>query len=262
MEPFFYGILPVTALGLFLCGIALRIATWLRRPVPYQLTLFPVPRERRGKLAATAAELFLFRTLFRENWALWLPAWPLHLSLAAILAGHVLGIPLLRTQFTLLGASAETSALISRTLGALAGTVMVASLMALFCRRLLDRELRRLTEPTIWFDLVLLSSIGLSGMGMYLPGDHVDLPAVRSWLTGVLTLNPAPLPSNPLFAIHLALVGFLLAYFPFSRLMHSVGSLVNRAMLMEAPPSFPTPAGARPRSPFAGRRDPGEECRR
>jgi nitrate reductase gamma subunit len=258
----FYGILPLAPLVLFLSGIVVRVAAWLRKPVPYHLTLFPVPLEKREKLAMATKELLLFRTLFRENRLLWLLAWLFHLSLAMILAGHVLGISLLRSQFTVLGASPETSELLSRTVGAAAGTVMVASLMALFCRRLLDRELRRLSEPLAWFDLLLLLSISLSGLGMYHPAFHADLPAVRSWLAGLFLFNPVPFPHNPLFTIHLALVGFLLVYFPFSQLMHAAGALVIRAMLMEAAPSFPTPAGKRPRSPFAGTRTTREESRR
>lgn len=252
MEPFFYGILPLAILTLFVCGSLLRIAAWLRRPVPYQLTLFPVPTERGGKLALAGAELFLFRTLFRENRLLWLLAWLFHLSLALISAGHLLGISLLRSQFTALGASPETSVLLSRTMGGVAGTVMAASLIALLCRRLLDRELRRLSEPTAWFDLLLLLSIASSGLGMYLPAFHPDLPAIRYWLAGIFLFDPVPFPPNPLFTLHLSLVGFLLIYFPCSQLMHAAGAMVNRAMLMEAAPSFPTPAGTRRRSPFAG----------
>ncbi len=262
MEHLFYGILPIAAVTLFFCGSVLRIAAWLRRPVPYQLTLFPVPTERGGKLALAAVELFLFRTIFRENRLLWLMAWLLHLSLAMILAGHVLGISLLRGQFTVLGASLETSALVSRTLGGVAGAVMLSSLIALFCRRLLDHELRRLSEPFVWFDLLLLLSIASSGLGMYLPGFHPDLPAARSWIASLFLFDPVPPPPNPLFTLHLLLAGFLLVYFPFSQLMHAAGAMVNRAMLMEPAPSFPTPAGKRPRSPFAGKRAPGEESRR
>lgn len=262
MEQLFYGILPPAALALFFCGSVLRVAAWLRRPVPYHLTLFPVPPEGKEKLVATTTELFLFRTLFRENRPLWLPAWLLHLSLGLILAGHVLGISLLRGQFTALGASVETSGLISRTLGAVTGTVLALSLLALLGRRLLDRELRRLSEPLAWFDLTLLLSIALSGMGMHLPAFHADLPAVRAWLAGIFSLDPAPFPRNQLLTIHLSLAGFLLAYFPFSQLMHSAGALVNRAMLMEAAPSFPTPENRRLRSPFGERGATGEESRR
>lgn len=261
MEQLFYGILPLAALALFFCASVLRVAAWLRRPVPYHLTLFPVPRERGEKLALAAGELFLFRTLFRENRRLWLLAWLFHLSLAMILAGHVLGISLLRSQFIVLGASPETSVLLSRTVGAGTGMVMLASLIALLCRRLLDHELRRLSEPLTWFDLLLLLSIALSGLGMYLPAFHADLPAIRNWLAGIFLFDPALSPPNPLFTLHLSLVGFLLIYFPFSQLMHAAGAMVNRAMLMESAPSFPTPVGTRRRSPFAGTGTTREDSR-
>ncbi len=262
MEPWIHALLPLAPPLLFLCGCTLRVMNWIRRPVPYQLTLFPVPVEGKRRATLAAKELLLFGSLFRENRPLWFPAWLLHLSLLLILGGHILGISLLRGQFVLLGASLETSATISRTLGALAGAVMAVSLAVLLCRRLLDRELRRLTEPAAWFDLLLLLSLASSGLGMYLPGFHADLPVVRNWLASLFLFAPAPLPPNPLLRLHLWLAALLLLYFPFSQLMHAAGALVNRTMLMEAPPTFPTPENRRIRSTFAETGATSKESRR
>lgn len=251
MELFYSGICTYVAFAVFLSGGVLRIASWLGKPVPFHLTLFPAPAGRTATLSAVGRELFFFPGLFRENRALWFAVWPFHFSLALILAGHILGISCLRGQFCLFGATEQTSILLSKILGSVAGIILVGSLCALALRRLADPDLRRLTPALAWFDLLLLLAIVLSGFGMYLPSFHADLPAVRAYIGGLLTLRPGPFPSNPLFAIHLTLVNLLLLYFPFSQLMHAAGFFVNRAMLAEAPPHFPTPPGARNRSRFA-----------
>ena len=251
MELLFAGVFPYIACAVFICGSALRIAGWLRKPVPFQLTLFPEPEGNVGKIEALAREFLFYRTLYRENRLLWLWVWLFHLSLAMILAGHLLGIYFLRGQFTLIGVAPETSILCSKILGAVMGTVMSVSLSALLCRRLFNPETRKLSESLAWFDLLLLFTIALSGLCMYLPGYLADLPAVRAYMEGLCTLRPGPLPANPLFKIHFSLVNLLLLYFPFSQLMHSAGFFVNRAMLLEAAPVFPTPAGKRLRSRFA-----------
>jgi nitrate reductase gamma subunit len=254
MELLFGGILPYVAFAVFIGGTALRITTWLKKPVPFQLTLFPEPDGKVGKVAAVTREFLFFRTLYRESRLLWLWAWLFHFSLAMVIAGHMSGIYFLRSQFTLIGAAPETSILLSTVLGAVMGTIMIVSLSALLCRRLFSQELRKLSESLAWFDLLLLLAVALSGLGMYLPGYHADLPLVRTYMEGVFTLRPAPLPLLPIFVIHFSLVNFLLLYFPFSQLMHFAGFFANRAMLVEASPIFPTPAGKRLRSQFAGQK--------
>ncbi|HET6421386.1 MAG TPA: respiratory nitrate reductase subunit gamma [Geobacteraceae bacterium] len=253
------SILPYLAFAVFLCGTVLRIADWFAKPVPFQLTLFPAPRGKLGGAAAVLREFVFCNTLFRENRLLWVWVWSFHLSLVMIIAGHVLGIYFLRSQFSLFGAAPGTSAVLSVTLGATMGTVMTVSLIALLCRRIFIPETRKLSEPLAWFDLMLLLAVALSGLAMYLPGYHADLVAVRTFMKGLLTLHPEKLPTNPVFVIHFSLVIFLVLYFPFSQLIHSAGFFINRAMLAEAAPVFPTPAGKGPRSPFAGiKHEPGK----
>jgi nitrate reductase gamma subunit len=258
MDFVFGSVLPYLAIAVFLGGTILRIADWLGKPVPFQLTLFPAPQGRIAGVVAVMREFVFCGTLFRENRLLWVWVWSFHLSLAMILVGHALGICFLRGQFTLVGASAGTSNALSVTLGALMGAVMTISLIVLLRRRIFIPEARILTDRLAWFDLLLLLAIAFSGLAMYLPGYHADLVAVRGYMKGLLTLRPGPLPANPAFVIHFSLVNFLLLYFPFSQLIHSAGFFVNRALLVETAPVFPTPAGKRARSPFAGKRhEPG-----
>ncbi|HTP28271.1 MAG TPA: respiratory nitrate reductase subunit gamma [Anaeromyxobacteraceae bacterium] len=241
------------AFAVFLVGTAARIARWLKAPVPFHLTLFPTPPNTIGKVRAMATELFLARTLFREDRLLWLWSGLLHVSLALVLAGHVLGITFLRGQFTLVGLSLQASHALSSTLGEAAGAAMAIALAGLFFRRVALPKIRRLSGPASFFDLFLLLAIALSGLSMSVPRFAVRLPEVRTYMGALLTFRSAPLPHSPAFVIHLFLVDLLLFYFPFSRLLHSAGFFFGHAMLLESPPTYPTPASAAPRSAFAAK---------
>lgn len=258
-------ILPYTAFTVFVSGTVLRVAGWLKTPVPFQLTLFPVPSDTTGKIKALALDFFFCASLFREDRCLWLRVWLFHLSFALIIAGHVAGIYYLRDQFVLVGVSQAASRYMSKLLGGIFGTAMVLSLGALITGRIVSPVVRKLSVPEDFFNLLLLSSIAASGIFMYFPFFHVDLPAVRSYMGDLIRLRPASLPQSPMFLIHFLLVNILLLYFPCSRLFHSVGYFVNRSMLLETPPAYPTREGAAPRSAFASAgghadlHDPGKD---
>jgi nitrate reductase gamma subunit len=251
MALFVSGLLPYFAFATFLIGTTVRVVGWLRTPVPFHLTLFPVRKNRTGRAVSVATEFLLCRSLFREDKLLWLWVWLFHMTLVMVAAGHVLGITFLRDQFTLVGLNASASKLLSLILGGATGFIMTVSLCALLCRRIVNANVRRLSEPNNFFELLVLLAVALTGILMYVPGFHADLPAVKAFLAGIFRLQPIPIPHNSPFVIHFLLANLLLLYFPFSHLLHSSGFFVIRAMLVEAPPIYPTPVGNSPRSAFA-----------
>ena len=251
MKFFVCAIFPYIALATFMIGTTVRVAGWLWSPVPFHLTLFPVRENRRGRAVSVATEFLLCRSLFREDKLLWLWVWLFHMTLVMVAAGHVLGITFLREQFMLVGLNTSASKALSLILGGATGFIMTVSLCALLSRRIVNANVRRLSEPDNFFDLLVLLAIALTGLLMYVPGFHADLPAVKAFMAGIISLQPIPIPHNTTFVIHFLLVNLLLLYFPFSRLLHSAGFFVNRVMLVEAPPIFPTPVGNNPRSAFA-----------
>jgi nitrate reductase gamma subunit len=246
-------IFPYTAWSVFVSGTILRIVGWLKVPVPFHLTLFPAPVSTADRIATIASDFLLCSTLFREEKALWFRVWLFHLSLALIIAGHVVGIFFLRDQFVLVGLSPAASHFLSKLLGGISGIVMVFSLGALIIGRIVNPVVRKLSAPEDYFTLLLLIAIAGSGILMYLPGFHVDLPTVRAYMGGLFHFRATSLPHSSIFVIHFLLVNLLLLYFPFSRLLHSAGYFVNRAMLTEDPPIYPTAPGKTQRSPFATR---------
>ena len=240
---FFLGhIFPYITITVFLTGMTWRVLIWLNSPVPFQLTLFPAPQTFAGRVMSIGWELISFKSLWRGDRILWLWAWLMHGSLAFIIVGHIVGIYTLTLEFTLIGLSPGASSALSAGLGITAGIVCFLSLMVLFYRRTAIDEVKRLSDPVDYFVLLLLLAIVISGMHMRLTSLNIDLTAIRSYLAGILTLHPIPIPRTWIFVSHFTLVNILLLYFPFSKLFHGVGFVVNRGMLTEKPPIYPTPA--------------------
>ncbi len=254
---YFVGqVLPYIAGAIFLIGVTYRVAGWLKVPVPFQLTLFPAPTGGAGRVAAVGTELFLFKSLYKNDKNLWLWAWVLHVSLAMVIGGHIVGIYFLMNQFTLIGLSSSASQAMSAFLGTVSGIALLVALIALFYRRLANPEVKKLSDPADYIDLLFVLVVALTGNHMRLPGVHVDLPAVKAFMGNLLAFSPTPIPDDPIFIAHFTTVMLFMIYFPFSKMLHFAGFLVNRAMLVEAAPVYPTPAGTPLRSPFAGTKAP------
>jgi len=241
---FFIGqVLPYIAAAIFVIGIGWRIIKWLRVPVPFELTLYHTATSNWGRVSAIGREFVLFDSLKRgEKW-LWLWAWLLHVSLALIIVGHIVGIYSLTHQFTIIGLSEEASSRLSAWIGSICGAVFFAALIALFYRRTVVPEVKQLSDPADYFDLGLLLAIVITGMHMRVTSHVVDLPAVRAYLGGLLSLHPMPIPQDWIFISHFTLVNILLIYFPFSKLIHLAGFFVNRAIVTQLPPVYPSPRG-------------------
>jgi len=101
--------------------------------------------------------------------------------------------------------------------------------MLLIVRRFFVSYLRQINNLEDIFALVLLLSIIGSGLAMRL-GPHFDLTKTRIWFQGLLTFSPE-VPMNGVFLLHLLLVQILLIYLPFSKLLHSVGGILNQTYI-------------------------------
>lgn len=257
---YFIGqVFPYIAVGVFVAGLVWRVLSWLKVPVPFQLTMFPAPQTTAGRIMTVGKQLSLFTSLYKSDRTLWFWAWIMHVSLAMVIVGHIVGIGYLTQQFCLIGFSPTASTALSIALGTISGLALLISLVVLFYRRTAIPEVKRLSDPADYFDLLLILTIVITGMHMRLPSVHCDLESIRAYIVGLLTFNPIPIPENSIFIAHFFFVNILLMYFPFSKLVHLVGSVVNRAMLVEAPPAYPTPAGVRRQVKFFGKEEYAHE---
>ena len=133
----------------------------------------------------------------------------------------------------------------------ISGFVLLAALTFLFLRRLFIGQMRYLSLPADYFPLFLILAIATTGVlmryvGMFLHflGDFLqnalntpipnldvftqDIVRVKELAMGLVTFHPTvPEGIGTLFFIHLFLVSVLVAYFPFSKLMHMAGIFLS-----------------------------------
>jgi len=105
--------------------------------------------------------------------------------------------------------------------------LLMVALTWLLLRRILYSQIRYISLPADYFPLFLLIALGFSGMLMrYL--FRVDVTKVKELAIGLFKFNPTvPEGIGVIFYIHLFILCVLIAYFPFSKLMHLAGVFLS-----------------------------------
>ncbi len=109
----------------------------------------------------------------------------------------------------------------------LSDAAIVLALTFLFLRRVVVPQLRYISLFTDYFAVALILGIAITGILMrnLFP---VDIEQVKTMALGWVTFAPyVPKGMSALFCIHLLLVSVLLAWFPFSKLMHMGGVFLS-----------------------------------
>ena len=213
-----YVPLPYVAVAVFAAGMAYRIRDWWTRPRA-KAVVFPAAKSSLATATRVGGDILLFLKTLRGSKALWAMAFSFHVGLALALAGHVRTITEVHWFWKLFGIdNASTIDDVTFVLGGIAGTLLFAGGLLLLIRRL---------TPTwrvlsIFEDyLVLMLLVGIIVTGSYMRFvTSPELEGIRDYTTSVLTLRPEATVSNPLFLAHFLLALGLIAYFPFSKLVH------------------------------------------
>jgi len=105
--------------------------------------------------------------------------------------------------------------------------VILAAVTFLFLRRIFDTKVRYISLAGDYFPLLLIMGIVVTGVLMrYFT--KMDLLKIKTLGTGLLGFQPVvPDGISSLFFMHLFLVTALIAYFPFSKLMHFAGVFMS-----------------------------------
>ncbi|MCP4683572.1 MAG: menaquinol oxidoreductase, partial [Desulfobacterales bacterium] len=255
MATFFIGIV-VRVLGWARSPVPFRIPTtagqewsfpWIKRnPIDN-------PKGIGGVIVRMLFEVLTFRSLFRhtrleyrnvdgapkidyewEKW-LWLAALAFHYSFLVIFLRHfrffmepVPGfVHLLENLdgFMQLGLAPLSGLGIPGVY--LTNMLLMAAVTYLFVRRIYIPQVRYISLPADFFPLFLILALGTSGILMrYLI--RVDITAVKELVIGLFKFSPTvPDGIGVIFYIHLFTVSVLIAYFPFSKLMHMAGVFLS-----------------------------------
>ncbi|HHY60914.1 MAG TPA: sulfate reduction electron transfer complex DsrMKJOP subunit DsrM [Clostridia bacterium] len=249
-------IIPYLAVAVFVAGFIYRIVRWTTTPVPFNIVLsggqqrslpwikqnkLDSPFTTAGVIGRMALEVLCFRSLFRnvkgelregklvyrwEKW-LWLFGLMFHWSFLIIILRHL-------RYFTepvpgFVGGLERLDGMFRFGYQAfyLTDVFFVIAITFLFLRRVVIPQVKYVSLFVDYFPLFLLGSIGISGILMkYVT--KVDITAIKELALGLVTFQPVlPAGIDSVFYVHLFLVSTLVAYFPFSKMMHMGGIFLS-----------------------------------
>ncbi len=252
-----FGIaLPYAAMAIFVIGVVWRIVKWARIPVPFRIpttcgqqkTLpwfksnsIENPHNTRGVVARMALEVLFFRSLFRNHRAeleggklvyadtkwLWLGAIVFHYTFLILLIRHLRLFTDPVPSFVLYLQTFDGFLQIGAPVFYITTIGLLAGAGYLLIRRLLIPQVRYISLINDYFPLVLI--LGIAATGFLLRHyTKTDIMAIKEMAVGLVTLNPGvPDGISGWFFAHLFYVSLLLAYFPFSKLMHAGGVFLS-----------------------------------
>ncbi|MBI9080013.1 MAG: sulfate reduction electron transfer complex DsrMKJOP subunit DsrM [Pseudodesulfovibrio sp.] len=259
----FFGIcIPVTAFIIFLIGFIYKVINWGRSDVPFRIPTtggqflsydpkmfkqnkYDCPQTGAQTFVRMVLEVFAFRSLFRNTAAslhetkdghvvayksskwLWLFAILFHYSFFIVALRH-LRLFLEPIPFFLKGMEFVDGLLqIGTPTMYLTDVCLIAGVVLLLGRRLIDPKINYISYASDYFPLVLILAVALSGIYMRYYA-KVDVIAIKDLTMGLVTFNyHVPETIGVSFFIHVFLVSILMAYFPFSKLMHMPGIFLS-----------------------------------
>ena len=216
----FYSLFLSLAIALFLVGIYWRVRQYLRTPQTFSIPLTPAPTANTGVFRRVLAETILFKTLFKSDRLLWLPAWVFHFSLLLVLLRHL-------RVFTDWVWPWRVSLWLP---GNFIGLLLIASLICLLTLRLVRKRTRYISKPSDYLLLILLLSIVISGYLLSSPANP-HMPAIQAFVLGLSSFDWRTLPDETVVLTHLFFAGVFLCVFPMSKLMHAPGIFFSPSLI-------------------------------
>lgn len=254
---FFAVIIPCSSLALGTAGVVYRVVRWARSPVPFRISLtagqqrslpwikpasLENPHNTAGVWGRMLLEVLFFRSLFRNTkfemgkgpWLaygsskfLWLGAMLFHWSMLVIVIRHLrfFAEPVPVPALFLQGIDGLFDAGVPPIY--ITDLLVTASLLYLLVRRLAVPVVRYISLAADYFPLLLILAVTSTGILMrYF--FRVDLFAVKQLTAGLARFAPVvPEGAGTLFYLHIFLVSILVAYAPFSKIVHFAGVFLS-----------------------------------
>jgi len=257
LEVLFGIIIPYTAMLTFLSGIVYRVIHWAKSPVPFRIptvagqqkslnwiknSKLESPHSTLGVLGRMLLEVLFFRSLFRNTKAeikkgpklvygsakyLWLGALAFHWSFLVIILRHFRYFTEPVPAFVPFIQNLDSFFQVGLPILYMTNVVILIGLTFLVFRRIMDSKLRYISLPADYFPLFLIITIVITGILMrYFV--KVDVVGIKEFAMGLISFNPIISEGiGVMFYLHIFLVSVLLAYFPFSKLLHMAGVFLS-----------------------------------
>ena len=265
-------IIPYAAVLIFIVFFIRRILEWARVPIPFKIPTtggqqkslpwiehakWDTPFSKGGVFMRMLLEVVAFRSLFRNTRMklrdgrvtyaleifLWVGALAFHYAFFTVLFRHLrfftdpvpLPVQLVENVDGFFRLEVMANAFQIGVPGVyLSGLVLLAAVTYLLLRRLLVPGVKYISLASDYFPLFLIIGIAFTGILMryFL---KVDVTGAKELSIGLVTFRPT-VPENlgSIFFVHMFFVSILLAYFPFSKLMHAGGIFMSPTRNMTA----------------------------
>lgn len=257
LQAVFGIIIPYLALFIFLGGFISRVWSWAKSPVPFRIPStcgqqhsldwikpdkLDNPSTILGVIGRMFLEIVLFRSLFRNTrvelvgerisykWVMWLWLFAIlfHYSFLAVVIRHLRfflePVPFVITIIE----KADGILQVGLPIVMISGLTLLAGATLLLLRRVFIPKVNYISKAADYFPLFLIIGIALTGILMrYFT--KVDVVKVKELTMGLATFQ-AGIPEGgigALFYVHLFFVCILVAYIPFSKLMHMGGVFLS-----------------------------------
>ena len=259
-------VIPYLALITFVLGFAYRVIGWSRSAVPFKIpttggqqkslpwvehSKFDCPVNTWQVVVRMALEILTFRSPFRNTRMklkeggrisyqlelfLWAGALAFHYAFLVVLIRHLrffiepvpFVVQLVENVDSFFRMEIIYPVFKFGLPGVfISGFLLLAAVSYLFLRRLFVRQVKYISIASDYFPLFLIFGIAFSGIFMrYVT--KVDVTAVKELTMGLITFQPTiPAGVDAVFFVHIFFVSVLLAYFPFSKLMHLGGVFLS-----------------------------------
>lgn len=266
LQVLFGIIIPYAALLLFIVGFIYRVMNWSRSAVPFRIPTtggqhkslpwfthaqFDCPATKWQVVVRMALEILTFRSLFRNTRMklkeggrlsyqleifLWVGALAFHYAFLAVLIRHLRFFTEPVPFFVQLIENIDSFFRVEIIYPVfkfgipgvfVSGIVLLLAVAYLFLRRIFTPQVRYISLASDYFPLFLIFGIALTGILMrYIT--KIDVTSAKALTMGLVTFRPTiPEGVGTIFYIHLFFVSVLLAYFPFSKLMHLGGIFLS-----------------------------------
>ena len=257
LDYLFGVVFPYLAFAIFLGGFIYRVVGWAKSPVPFRIPTtsgqeksldwvkqnkFDCPATFWQVVVRMLLEVFTFRSLFKNTAAeihdgpklvygsskwLWLFGLAFHYCFLIIVVRHMRlflnPVPAFITKIEALDGLFQIGVpVLYQT-----DLIFVAAVTLLFLRRVIIPQVKYISFAADYFPLFLIFAIAVTGILMryFL---RVDVVIIKQLTVGLATFSPSISGDiGSIFYIHVFLVSSLLAYFPFSKLMHLGGVFMS-----------------------------------
>ena len=260
LQVLFGVILPYLAVIVFLVGFFVRMMDWARSSVPFRIpttsgqakslpwiksNTIDNPFTTGGVVARMFFEVVTFRSLFRntrmrvnsdgrisydlELW-LWLFALAFHYTFLVVILRHArFFLDPLPLPFEILEIL-DTFVQVGHPTISLSSFALLGTVLFLFLRRVYLPNIRMISLASDYFPLFLIFGIAFTGIFMRYFA-KIDVTAAKELSYGLVSFNLPTLARmqeiGSIYYIHVFFVSVLLAYFPWSKLMHLGGVFLS-----------------------------------